>query len=132
MDKTYIPRPSGFNISAQVAFRHVGCHAIALSLRLYSLSRPFTGSLRHRLFSLLFKDYMLIIPKSKGVICNIFSLTIYIILLGIKQLSLSIGTTSSHIQTIPPLPRFNNALSRSRYFFVSRISGFADFFISIG
>ena len=54
------------------------------------------------------------------------------ILLGIKQLSSSIGITSSHIHTMPPSPLFNEVLSITEYFFTSLLSGLADFFISIG
>lgn len=52
----------------------------------------------------------------------------YIRLLGIKQLSLSIGIGSSHIQMIPPFPRFRKALSNTLYFLISRRSGAALFF----
>ena len=56
----------------------------------------------------------------------------YIRLLGIKQLSLSIGIGSSHIQMIPPFPRFRKALSNTLYFLISRRSGAALFLISNG
>ncbi len=53
-------------------------------------------------------------------------------LLGIKQLSASIGIGSSHMQIIPPLPRFKEALSITLYFLTSRRSGAALFLISSG
>lgn len=56
----------------------------------------------------------------------------YIRLLGIKQLSLSMGIGSSHIQMIPPFPRFREALSNTLYFLISRRSGAALFLISNG
>lgn len=57
---------------------------------------------------------------------------IQIRLLGIKQLSLSIGIGSSHIHMMPPFPRFKEALSITLYFLTSRRSGEALFLISNG
>ena len=59
-------------------------------------------------------------------------LAFHIRLLGIKQLSASIGIGSSHIQIMPPFPRFKEALSITLYFLTSRRSGEALFLISSG
>ena len=53
-------------------------------------------------------------------------------LLGIKQLSASIGIGSSHMQMMPPLPRVKEALSITLYFLIFRRSGAALFLISNG
>ena len=68
--------------------------------------------------------------SQSAFLCHILNYQIR--LLGIKQLSASIGIGSSHIQIMPPFPRFKAALSITLYFLTSRRSGAALFFISNG